>query len=155
MRSRLIATAALMLAASILAGAETQKIAPEIKYIVTCYNGSLDSGSLCSGENFQPDGVMYGKGGMTCGYAGKVSEISWQFEKHENGADVYRFVRRFPADQPDNSTEQKTVQYADDRVVVFQDESQVVVIQPPRMLKLRPAGPPVGADPAPRGATQP
>lgn len=99
--------AAITLAASILAGAETQRMAPGIRAI----------------------------------------------ETHQNGADVYRFVRRFPADQPDNRTAQNTVQYADDRVVVFQDERQVVVIQPPRMLER--AGPPAGADPAQRGAAQP
>jgi len=33
---------------------------------------------------------------MTCGFSGKVSEITWAFIERRDNKDVYDFTRRFP-----------------------------------------------------------
>ena len=75
---------------------------------------------------------MHAAGKMTCGYAGKVSEIEWSFVEHYGDKDIYRFTRRFPADTAEAATTAKSVEFSDQRVIVFQDTNQVVVIQPPK-----------------------
>ena len=99
---------------------------------VCCFNGKVDSGSSCSGTNFQPDGALGQKSSMTCGFPGHVSEIEWSFVERHGDKDVYRFTRRFPSDTSAASTTSKSVEFKDARVVVFQDEYQVVVIEPPK-----------------------
>jgi hypothetical protein len=106
--------------------------APRYKSCVACFNGGLDSGSSCSVTCFQPDGAIHGTGKMTCGFAGKVSEIEWSFVERHADSDVYRFTRRFPADTADSTTTSKTVEFSVRRVVVFQDKFQVMVIEPPK-----------------------
>jgi hypothetical protein len=69
---------------------------------------------------------------MTCGSSGQVSELKWEFLGSEAGADVYQISRRFPADAPRSSTTTKTIRFAGKRLVVFEDEYQVVVIEPPK-----------------------
>ena len=104
--------------------------APRFKARITCFNGKLDSGSFCSGVNFQPDGALHSTGKMTCGFPGQVSEIEWSFVERHGGKDVYRFIRRFPVDTEAATTTNKNIEFSDGRVIVFQDKFQAVVIEP-------------------------
>ena len=106
-------------------------LAPRFKALITCFNGKLESGSSCSGENFQADGTIHPQGKMTCGHPGKVSEIEWAFVEQRGGKDAYRFTRRFSADRDATSTTTKIVEFSDSRIVVFEDAFQVIVIGPP------------------------
>jgi hypothetical protein len=108
------------------------KGSPRFKARIACFNGKVDSGSSCTGTNFQPDGTLRTKGKMTCGFPGQVSEIEWSFVEQRNDKDVYRFTRRFPTDTALVQTTSKTVEFSDSRVVVFEDKMQAVVIEPPK-----------------------
>jgi hypothetical protein len=108
------------------------KASPRFKARVVCFNGKLDSGSSCAGNNFQPDGKVHPTGKMTCGFPGKVSEIEWSFVEQRGPADVYKFTRRFPSDTSAVNTTTKTVEFSDSRVIVFEDKFQVIVLEPPK-----------------------
>lgn len=116
------------------AGADTpaKSAGPRFKARIACFNGKLDSGSSCSGNTFQPDGIIHPTGKMACGFPGKVSEIEWSFVERRGDNDVYRFTRRFPTDTSATTTSSKSVEFSDKRVIVFQDELQAVVIEPPK-----------------------
>lgn len=105
---------------------------PRFKAQVACFNGKLDSGSSCSSDCFQPNGTLHEKGKMTCGFPGQVSEVEWSFVKRRNEKDVYRFTRRFPSDTAAARTTSKTVEFSDRRVIVFEDKTQAIVIEPPK-----------------------
>jgi hypothetical protein len=107
------------------------KTSPRFKARVVCFNGKLDSGCSCASTCFQPDGTLHTQGSMTCGFPGKVSEIEWSFVERRGPNDVYRFTRRFPSDTAAAGTTSKTVEFGESRVVVFEDQVQVVVIEPP------------------------
>jgi hypothetical protein len=114
----------------LLAADTPPKASPQFKARVTCFNGKLDSGSSCSGTNFQPDGTLHAKGKMTCGFPGQVSEMEWSFVERRGTNDVYRFTRRFPSDTPAASTASKSIEFSLSRVVIFEDKFQVIVIEP-------------------------
>jgi hypothetical protein len=116
----------------LIAADSLAKVSPRFKARVACFNGKLDSGSSCSGTNFQPDGALHATSKMTCGIPGQVSEIEWSFVERRGSKDVYRFTRRFPSDSATASTASKTVEFSDSRVVVFEDKFQAVVIEPPK-----------------------
>ncbi len=67
---------------------------------------------------------------MTCGSPGQVSELHWEFLGSENGADVYRISRRFPADGRQSETVTKKIKFTGKRTIVFEDQYQVIVIDP-------------------------
>lgn len=104
------------------------KAAPRFKARFACFNGKLDSGTT----TFQPDGALHGRGKMTCGFPGQVSEIEWSFVERRGTNDIYRFTRRFPSDTAAASTTSKSINFSDSRVVVFEDKFQAVVIEPPK-----------------------
>ena len=108
------------------------KTLPRFKARIVCFNGKLDSGSSCSGTNFQPDGALRATSKITCGFPGQVSEIECAFVERRGDKDVYRFTRRFPSDTATTTTASKTVEFSDSRVVVFEDKAQAVVIEPPK-----------------------
>lgn len=110
----------------------TSEPSPRFKARIVCFNGKLDSDSSCSRTNFQLNGALRAKGGMTCGSPGQFSEIEWSFVQRHHDRDVYLFTRRFPSDTPAAHTTSKTVEFRDHRVVVFEDEAQVIVIEPPQ-----------------------
>jgi hypothetical protein len=60
-----------------------------------------------------------------------VSDIEWAFVERRGDKDVYQFTRRFPADGGNPSTTSKVVEYTGNRVIVFKDKWQVIVIEPP------------------------
>jgi hypothetical protein len=132
MKSALLSLIVLSLTAiGLAAGNPPTKESPRFKARVVCFNGKVDSGSSCANRNYQPDGALHAKGKMTCGYAGKVSEIEWSFVERRGSNDVYRMTRRFPSDTPRVSMVSKLVEFSQSRVVVFEDESQVVVMDGP------------------------
>ena len=103
---------------------------PRHKSVVTCFNSVKDeSASFCSGTCYQADGVLFKTGKMTCGWPGKVSEIEWTFLGRQGGEDKYHFTRRFPADSANAATTQKDVVFAGERVKVFEDQSQRIVVE--------------------------
>src|ERR1043166_198291 len=114
--------------------AEAQKPSPGFKAHITCFNGKLDSRSSCSGNNWQASGgIMSRDGDMTCGYADKVSKIEWEFVETRDGKDIYRFTRRFPFDTAASTVTNTIVKYdATSRIVIFQDQFQAIVIDPPK-----------------------
>lgn len=105
---------------------------PQFKAHVICFNGKVDSRSSCSTTNFQPDGTLHATGKMTCGKPGHVSEVEWSLLERRDDHDVYRFTRRFPSDTAAASTATKDVEFSNGRVIVFEDEYQVIVIEPPK-----------------------
>ena len=103
--------------------------------VVTCFNGKLDSGSSCSatpGQEPQLVSKLQVKRGMTCGWPGKVSDLQWEFIGQKGQADVYRMTRRFPADTSDAVTTTNTVSFTGKRVVAFEDNYQVIVMEAPK-----------------------
>ena len=102
---------------------------PRHKVSVTCFNGKIGSGSLCSTGLYQADGTLHKAGKMTCGYPGRTSEIEYAFVGRRDGKDIYAFTRRFPLDSPEMSTTRREVEVSGDRVKVFEDESQCIVIE--------------------------
>jgi hypothetical protein len=105
--------------------------APHLKAVVTCFQYKLDSGASCSGACFQPDGTLMRTGKMTCGHRGKVSDIEWTFVERRGDKDLYKFTRRFPVNAGSPSTTSKVVEYTGNRVIIFKDKWQVIVIEPP------------------------
>ena len=133
MKKILMTLIATFLVAQLGTGASAPaKSIPRYKARVVCFNGKIDSGSSCAGTNFQPDGPLHSTGKMTCGLPGKVSEIEWTFVAQRGDKDVYKFTRRFPTDTTAPTISSKTVEFRGSRVIVFEDPSQVVVIDPPQ-----------------------
>ena len=132
MKTKFFALLAGLLLATHCGAANAPAKPPRFKARVACFNGKLDSGSSCSGTNFQPDGALQATGKMTCGFPGQVSEIEWSFVERRGDKDVYRFTRRFPSDVADPATTSKSVGFSDRRIIVFQDKFQAVVIEPPK-----------------------
>ena len=110
------------------------KNTPQFRAMVTCFNGRMDSRSSCSSSNFQTEGTLplSRTNKLTCGHPGQASEIEWAFIERKDDKDVYRFTRRFPSDTPAATSVNKTVEFRDSRVVVFEDNFQAVVIEPPK-----------------------
>jgi hypothetical protein len=132
MKFTLLLSIAISLAGFALFGRDAAtKASPRFKARVACFNGKLDSGSSCSGINFEPNGALHTTGKMTCGFPGQVSEIEWSFIQQHGAKDVYRFTRRFPSDTTPDTTS-KTVEFSDRRVIVFEDQFQTVVMEPPK-----------------------
>jgi len=71
-------------------------------------------------------------GKMTCGFAGKASEITWAFIERRDGKDVYDFTRRFPINSEHGALQSKQINFARERVIVFEDKDQLIVIQSPK-----------------------
>jgi hypothetical protein len=106
---------------------------PRYKVLLTCFNGKIDSGSLCSTGLYQADGTLHKAGKLTCGYPGKTSEIEHAFVGRRGDKDIYAFTRRFPLGTPEMSTTRREVEFSGDRIKVFEDESQCIVIEGGRM----------------------
>jgi hypothetical protein len=132
MQSARLASAILILISTLAPVATPSESGPRHKAVITCFNGKIDSGSRCSASCFQPDGTLFKTGTMTCGWPGKVSEIKWTFIGRRGDKDAYRISRRFPVDAPATTTTQKEVEFAGDRVKVFEDESQCIIMDKPR-----------------------
>jgi hypothetical protein len=106
------------------------KAGPRFKARIVCFNGKINSGSSCATFNFQPDGALQTTNDLTCGFPGHVSKIECAFVEQRGGKDAYRFTRHFPADMAAPNISIKTIEFSYTRTVVFEDEHQVVVIEP-------------------------
>jgi hypothetical protein len=131
MRTKWLVATLLSLSSSLVGAAPPDNAGPRHKAVIVCFNGKDQSGSLCSVSNFQPDGTFFKMGKLTCGYPAKVSEIEWTFIGRREGKDTYRFTRRFPIDAALTTTAQKEIEFAGNRVKVFEDDSQCIVMEKP------------------------
>ena len=131
MKSTIYAGIIFLFTALVIATAE-DSVSPQFRAAIVCYNGKLDSGSSCA-SNPAPVGQPLAKSGkMTCGFPGRVSEITWSFIERRDGKDVYAFTRRFPIETPETATATKQIQFSGERLTVFEDKFQVIVIQSPK-----------------------
>lgn len=116
----------------------TAKTKPSFPVAVTCFMGKIDSRSSCSSVMTavpEPDPKSRWSSGMTCGWPTQVSELHWEFLGSDGGADVYQITRRFPADAPRSETVTKKIKFEGKRIVVFEDQYQVVVLDPAKETK--------------------
>jgi hypothetical protein len=107
------------------------KRSSRIPAVITCFNGKLDIGTSCTVRSIDvSDNTSTCKWshGLTCGPAGQVSELRWKLVRSEGDTDVYLFSRRFPADSQRSETVTREVAFSGSRVVVFEDQFQVIVI---------------------------
>lgn len=112
---------------TLIAGDAPPSPSPQYPTLITCFNGKVDSRNYCSSLHTEA------KGKVTCGHPGKVSEIQWVFIGKRGTNDVYQFTRRFPVDSGDLSkivTSKREVEFSNKRVLVFEDQHQIIVIDP-------------------------
>jgi hypothetical protein len=128
----LLSITALFLVAAPFAGSAADANLPHLRAEIICHNGKLDTGSSCTSNAPKPGNPPGKNGKMTCGFPGKVSEITWSFVERRDGKDVYDFTRRFPIKSEHTATQTKQVHFAGKRVIVFEDKDQVIVIQSPK-----------------------
>lgn len=124
----------LLAAADVLfaADSEDKLPPPKFKASLVCFNGKTDSGSSCRSTMAKIEGglrVVTGK--LTCGYKGKVSEITWTYRGQKDGKDVYHVVRKFPSDTDAAKTTEMVVNFDGKRHVLFEDKAQCIVIEHP------------------------
>lgn len=108
---------------------------PRYVAAVTCFNGKIDSSPFCSTKlTKEPAPALNVKisHAMTCGSPGKVSELKWEYVGQYGAADLYRMVRRFPLDTPNERTTTNSIEFTGKRVTVFEDVDQVVVMETPK-----------------------
>ena len=68
---------------------------------------------------------------MTCGYPDTHSRVEVNFAGTDGVADLYECKRHVPqADGAGWTTESKTVRYEGTKVIAFQDEGQMIVLDP-------------------------
>jgi hypothetical protein len=99
---------------------------------LTCFNGKLDSGSKCSSitsihKDHAPQKI---KGGLTCGYPKLTSKIEWELKEKEGDKLTILISRVFPVGESDAKVSQKEVTYSGERIIVFEDSHQVIVLEP-------------------------
>ncbi len=125
--------------ASVCSAAEpAPKTKPLFPVVVTCFMGQIDSLSSCTSvmtKMPELDPKNRWSSEMTCGWPTHVSELRWEFIGSDGGADVYEITRRFPADAPQSETVTKKVKFEGKRIVVFEDQYQVVVLDPAKGAK--------------------
>jgi hypothetical protein len=113
------------------ANGKEAKRTPRIPAAITCFNGKMDSRSSCTVRSIDvPDNTATSKWshGLTCGTDGHTCEIKWELIRSEGGTDFYLFTRRFPADGQVSETVSREVAFSGSRVVIFEDQYQVIVI---------------------------
>lgn len=124
------------LGATLSSAAETQaKPGPRYATVVICFNGKVDSGSSCSTKPTQgpvSDPKVKVSEGMTCGFPGKVSHLTWEYVGQRGTADLYLFSRRFPFGTQSARTTSNTIAFTGNRVTIFEDADQVVVMEAPK-----------------------
>jgi hypothetical protein len=128
----LLSFIALFLVAAPFAGFAADANSPHLRVEIICHNGKLNSGSSCTSHAPKPGNPPGKSGKMTCGFPGKVSEITWTFIERRDGKDVYDFTRRFPLKSENTATQTKQVQFTGKPVTVFEDTDQVIVMQSPK-----------------------
>lgn len=127
-----IYTIFIFLFTAIVAATAEDSVSPQFRAAIVCYNGKLDSGSSCAVNPASAGQPLAKSGKMTCGFPGRASEITWSFVERRDGNDVYSFTRRFPIETPETATETKQIKFGGERLTVFEDKFQVIVIQSPK-----------------------
>ncbi|WP_435020489.1 hypothetical protein TA3x_001856 [Tundrisphaera sp. TA3] len=87
------------------------------------YNGTPGDATSCSGPNFH--------GKMNCGYPGKTSELTWSFSGHRGDQDIDLFARKYPSDAPNAALTSREAAFSGERIILFQDANQTILIDPP------------------------
>lgn len=119
-----------MLIAAAIAVGDEQLSPPSYKASLVCFNGKDGEGSSCRSTMAKIDGpVKTVTGGLTCGFPGAVSEITWTYRGQKDGKDLYHVVRKFPVDGEAPQTTEVDVSFDGQRKVLFQDKAQCVVIE--------------------------
>jgi hypothetical protein len=117
-----------MLLSATLVAAENDGM--DTLFQLTCFNGKIDSdskGSIIT--KIRKDGTHEAmSGGLTCGYPGLVSKITWKWNKDKESTFV--FTRVFPLDSDTPKISTKEITYEGKRVIIFDDEHQVITIGP-------------------------
>lgn len=105
---------------------------PKFSASLVCFNGKADSASSCRLMTLAKieGGLAITTGKLNCGYKGAVSEITWTYRGHKDGKDVYHVVRKFPFDTVDTKSKETLVEFDGKRQVLFEDQSQCVLIEP-------------------------
>lgn len=104
--------------------------APMLKAEVTCYLDGLDSGTKCTTGATSPEDPRAQNRSLRCGLNEKVTTTKWTFLESRRGKDVYRFSRSPEGTSTAAATQTKQIEFDGARVIVFEDPSQIVVIQP-------------------------
>lgn len=68
---------------------------------------------------------------LTCGHPGAVSKLEWEYVRTDDEGDRYHFERVFPYQEPGQETTSKEILYTGQELLLFEDESQRIVIRPP------------------------
>jgi hypothetical protein len=124
MPAQLYLLAWLLVTAPHLGLAADVNVKPRLAQVI-CHNGKPGSSGHCR--------MGLGTSGkLTCGIVGKVSEITWKFVGQREGKDVYDFTRRFPLESESVATQTKQVEFAGERVILFEDKDQVIAVQSPK-----------------------
>ena len=106
---------------------------PRLKAIIAIYNGKPGDSTSCSAGNFQSDGLIHPTGSMTCGPAGKASQLDWAFTGRRGDADVYSFTRSYPVGAPNVALTSKEFAFTGERIILFADDDQTLLIEGPRL----------------------
>ena len=121
-----------LLVTVVVAGSPMPKISPLHSASVTIFIGKVDSRSFARATVVKiPETANFHSTctGMTGGNPGQISDVRWEFMGSSGGSDHYRFTRRFPTEGSSQTTSVKTISFDGHRVVVFEDQHQVVVME--------------------------
>ena len=131
---RLLAAFVIPATAGVVAADEEELPPPAFKASLVCFNGKDGSGSNCrscrSSMAKIGGGLKVVTGKLTCGFKGAVSEITWTYRGQKDGKDLYHVVRKFPSDSNNAKITETDVSFEGKRHVLFEDESQCIVIGP-------------------------
>lgn len=101
-----IYTIFIFLFTALVAATAEDSVSPQFRAAIVCYNGKLDSGSSCAVNPASAGQPLAKSGKMTCGFPGRVSEITWSFVERRDGNDVYSsFSDRDTRDSYRNQTD--------------------------------------------------
>ena len=68
---------------------------------------------------------------ITCGHPGAVSKLLLEYLGTDEAGDRYRFERTYPAGEPNAQRTEKEVVYTGEELVLFEDDTQRIVLRPP------------------------
>lgn len=126
----------LLVAATLIVGCSSsgspKQSKPRFKSVVELEKDPTSCGLAISVINFQSDGFISPSGEMTYGLTGQATTVTWEFVEARGASDVSRFTRRPASDTATSSGESKLIEFSGSRVVVFEDNQQFVVMNPPR-----------------------
>ena len=110
------------------------------KIKIISYEGKEGSGVSSGTVSFVSEEPGSG-GGNTVTSPGHESELKWSFVGRNGGKDVYRFTfkRMTKTGSSNQTTSSKDIQFAGEKIIVFQDELHCVVVESPSEADLKSA----------------